>query len=273
MNFGVVSIMVFGISRALINVVGLDRDLADGMVICVSLPMTVNMVIVMTKSSGGNEASALFNASFGSVLGVFITPALILLYLGQESNIDIGATILKLCYRIIIPLIVGQIIQFFVPKVSAFVAKYKSKFGKASESCLIYIVFCTFSNTFLKGVDASTKDILIMVGINFLCLIFIMTASWYLLACLYPRDPGLRIMAFYGIHHKTVAMGLPLLNAIFEGDPKLGVYCLPLLIWHPMQLLLGTFIAPKMKDWSDKEKERLASEEPKGEVELKEEGK
>lgn len=110
MNFGVVSIMVFGLSRALISFVNLDRDLADGMVICVSLPMTVNMVIVLTKSSGGNEASALFNASFGSVLGVFITPALILGYLGQESNIDIVATILKLCYRIIVPLIVGQII-------------------------------------------------------------------------------------------------------------------------------------------------------------------
>ena len=148
-----------------------------------------------------------------------------------------------------------------MPKVTAFLARYKSKFGKVTESCLIYILFCTFCNTFKEGVDASTKDILIMIGINFLTIIFIMTASWYLLACLYPRDPGLRIMAFYGIHHKTVAMGLPLLNAIFEENPKLGLYCLPLLIWHPMQLLIGTFIAPKMKEWSDKEKDRLKGEE------------
>jgi len=52
------------------------------MVIAACLPMTVNMVIVMTKSSGGNEPCALLNASLGNLLGVFVTPATILLFLG-----------------------------------------------------------------------------------------------------------------------------------------------------------------------------------------------
>ena len=46
------------------------------------LPMTVNMVIVLTKASNGDEACALLNASLGNLLGVFVTPALILGYLG-----------------------------------------------------------------------------------------------------------------------------------------------------------------------------------------------
>ena len=72
--------------------------------------MTVNMVIVMTKASGGNEAVALLNASLGSIIGVFLTPALILIYLGQESDIKFGEVVLKLVYRVIIPIIVGQIL-------------------------------------------------------------------------------------------------------------------------------------------------------------------
>ena len=74
--------VVFGVSRLLVHLGALHLDLADGMVVAASMPMTVNMVIVLTKSSGGDEACALLNASMGNLLGVFVTPALILLYLG-----------------------------------------------------------------------------------------------------------------------------------------------------------------------------------------------
>ena len=81
-NFGFVSIVSYGLSRLLIKWNLVSVDLSDGLVIAASLPMTVNMVIVMTKASGGNEAVALLNASLGSMIGVFLTPALILIYLG-----------------------------------------------------------------------------------------------------------------------------------------------------------------------------------------------
>jgi sodium/bile acid cotransporter 7 len=54
-----------------------------------------------------------------------------------------------------------------------------------------------------------------------------------------------------------VAMGVPLINAIYEDDPAVGLYTLPLLIWHPMQLVIGTFIAPKLAAFVKREQERL----------------
>ena len=37
--------------------------------------------------------------------------------------------------------------------------------------------------------------------------------------------------------HKTVAMGIPLISTIFESESdSLGLYTLPLLIYHPMQV-------------------------------------
>lgn len=57
-------------------------------------------------------------------------------------------------------------------------------------------------------------------------------------------------------------MGVPLINAIYEKDPLIGMYTLPLLIWHPMQLVVGSFLAPKLFKWVAKqEKKRLGLSE------------
>ena len=48
-----------------------------------------------------------------------------------------------------------------------------------------------------------------------------------------------------------------MINAIYETDPNIGLLTLPLLIWHPMQLLMGSLIAPRIGVWCDLEKQRL----------------
>jgi solute carrier family 10 (sodium/bile acid cotransporter), member 7 len=73
-----------------------------------------------------------------------------------------------------------------------------------------------------------------MLGITFLMLLTIFAVSWLALKLIWRDEIGLRVMGFYGCHHKTVAMGLPLINAIYEENPKVGMYVLPLLIWHPL---------------------------------------
>ena len=65
-NFGAVSATTYGVSRALVALNVLSQDLADGMVIASSLPMTINMVLVLTKSSGGDESLAIVNAASGA---------------------------------------------------------------------------------------------------------------------------------------------------------------------------------------------------------------
>jgi hypothetical protein len=54
-----------------------------------------------------------------------------------------------------------------------------------------------------------------------------------------------------------VAIGIPLINAIYETDPLVGLYTLPLLIWHPMQLLMGSYLSPRLLAFVKSEQERL----------------
>lgn len=65
-NFGIVSIVVFAVSRLLTVAHMLDANLADGMIICACLPMAINVVIVLSALTGADEAAAVFNSAFGT---------------------------------------------------------------------------------------------------------------------------------------------------------------------------------------------------------------
>jgi sodium/bile acid cotransporter 7 len=52
-------------------------------------------------------------------------------------------------------------------------------------------------------------------------------------------------------------MGVPLINAIYESNPMVGLYTLPLLIWHPMQLVLGSAVAPRVANYVKRKEEAL----------------
>ena len=66
-------------------------------------------------------------------------------------------------------------------------------------------------------------------------------------------EPKLRVMGLFGCTHKTIAMGIPLIGAIFGGcsDCNVGLYYLPLLVWHPMQLLIGSALTARLSAWVD----------------------
>jgi len=258
-NFLGVSSIVFGISRLLASAGVLARNLADGMVICACLPMTINMVLVMTKSAGGDEAAAVFNAAFGNMLGVFVTPLLILMYLGQEGSVDIEKVFVKLSLRVIAPIVVGQLLKNFVPPVTRFVAKYKPRFKKTQEWTLVFIIYTVFCNTFLEKSETTGVDAIVMVAVQCCLLCLVMVVAWLFLKIFFPNSPKLRVMGLFGCSHKTVAMGIPLINAIYETDPDLAFYTLPLIVWHPMQAVIGSAISPKLNAFVEREEARLSS--------------
>ena len=57
-NLGLLPVAIWAISRVLIDIKVLSTPLANGVAVCAFLPMTVNMVIVLTKSSGGADPAS-----------------------------------------------------------------------------------------------------------------------------------------------------------------------------------------------------------------------
>lgn len=213
-NFFVVSSVVFGVSRFLISVGALARGLGDGMVIGTCVPMTINMVLVLTKSSGGDEASAVFNAAFGNLVGVFLTPILILGYLGVSGDIDLGSVFYKLGLRVVLPIAIGQVLQKFSKTVVNFVKKYKKYFKQAQEYCLVFIIYTVFCRTFLEGSEAKAVDIFIMIAIQFVVLCLFMVLAWFLMKLLFRDQPKLRVMGFYGVS-TYIVLSIFILSVLF----------------------------------------------------------
>jgi solute carrier family 10 (sodium/bile acid cotransporter), member 7 len=140
-NFGVVSLIVFGVSRALGSAGIIPQPLADGLAMTACLPMSINAVIILTTASNGDEAASIFHATFGNVCGIFLSPVLIVMYLPSvTSNINLPKVFLDLTLKVIVPLVVGQLVHITIKPIRDFYFAHKRVFKKVQETCLVYIV-------------------------------------------------------------------------------------------------------------------------------------
>ena len=243
-NFLVVSGIVYGFTRFMLHVKALPKSLADGMTIASTLSVSVNMGIILTNLAGGDEAAAVFDAAFGNFLGVFVSPPLIVMYLGMNANVDLGRVTLNLFLRVVLPIIVGQLLRNFFPPAMSFAKRHNKFFRMGQEFSLVFIIYTIFCETFLEGSDASLGQIFIMIGCVLLVLVFLMALAWISMLVLFSKEPKVQIVGVFACTHKTVSVGVPLITSIYSGSPLLGLYILPLLIWYPTQLVLGTALVP-----------------------------
>jgi sodium/bile acid cotransporter 7 len=256
-NFGLVSLVVFGASRALTAAQIMSEELADGMVITACMPTAINIVIVLSAATGADEAAAIFNSTFGNIIGIFLSPVLILAYLGAAGDISLGTVFYKLTLRVVVPLIFGQIVQKASTLVREYYASHKNLFKKIQESCLVFVVYTVFCKTFEDDVGAGIGDILLMVLFQFLLMTALMVLAWFSLELLFRDEPELRVMGFMGSIMKTVSLGVPMINSIYGGNPNEGLYTLPLLVWHPMQLVLSSMMVPRLSRFIREERKKL----------------
>lgn len=208
-SFFFISSLVYGLGRIL-NATGLIvKPLADGMIICACLPATINMVTVLTRIAGGDEAAAIFNCAFGNFLGIFLSPVLILAYLGTSGNVDIVGLFFKLAIRVLTPILLGQTLQRTSKSVMRFVKRYREFFKKGQQYLLVFIVYTVMCKTFKskqeEGAASELKSIFIMIGLQGFLLAFFMILAWYSADAFFPDQPSLRCMAIFGCTHKTVS--------------------------------------------------------------------
>ena len=257
-NFWVVSSLVFGISRFLLKTGALDVALADGMAICSCLPTSIGMVMTLTINGKGDEAAAVFHSAFGSIIGVFLTPVMIFWYLGDQGTVNLLTVVWQLVLRVFVPIILGQLLRLFCTPVKPFLTKYKQRLNGFSEWALVFIVYTVFCKTFIARGKATLSEIFLMIGVISLNLVLMMVLSWGLLRVFFHGKPKLQVMGLFGCTHKTIAMGAPLINALYPSSPLVGLYTLPIVVCYPMQLFLGSLITPWLASYVEREGARIS---------------
>lgn len=221
--------------------------------------MAINAVTVLTVGCHGDEASSIFNEAFGNMIGVFLSPVLIRGYLGaNHSNASLPTILWKLVVRVVAPLIVGQALRVSFKMVAEFRQNYAKWFVRAQKYLLIFIVYTIFCKTFAGNVGRTTlQDTLVLILTIFLLQVFLLACAGLSSWLLFSQYPKLRVVALFGGTAKTIALGIPLIQSLYEHNEQVGLYTLAILIWHPMLLVVGSFLTPWVAHRVDREVARL----------------
>eukprot|EP01083_Nonionella_stella_P098272 276304_1 len=237
----------------------LSPYLLDGLLITLCLPTTISSAVVLTVNSNGNEAASVVNTAVANLLGILLTPALIFIFLGNLGSVDIATVFYKLALRVVVPFGLGQIIRNSGDRVRQNIKTYKPILKKISETLLLFIVFCAISESFYTGLDAGYIDIIVMFVIIFCIHVITLGIVWYLSGindsdevesrrCCKCKNGCMefniydRIAILFCASQKTAAFGIPIVSSLFETTPYLGIYLVPLLIYHPLQLIIDSFL-------------------------------
>ena len=203
-----------------------------------ALPTTVSSCIVFTQSARGNTVAAVFNASLANTVGIFLSPLLLSLLLssaGRGMPVDqLLSTLRGLALNMLIPIIIGQVVRI---KLREFADRHRRKFGVASSSLILAVVVLAFGRTasnpeFMRYATELPWLFVYLAGVH-LTLVALVLVSTKLLKLSTPD----RITAMFVAPQKTLALGAPLLTIYFSGQEILGVALLPLIFYHPFQLL------------------------------------
>lgn len=211
-------------------------ELRLGIFFLCALPSTVSSSVALTAAAGGNVAAAVFNATFSSVIGVFLTPLWIgvVMSVGGEP-LALGPVVLDLLRWLILPLVVGQVCR---PWIGAWIARHKAGVHLVDRGTILVLVYTSFCDSFRDGVWTGHGFGLlgaVVAGSGVLFAGVMVFTGWAGHLLRFSRPDAIAAM-FCG-SKKSLAMGVPTAKVIFGPAPALGLILLPIMIYHALQLV------------------------------------
>ena len=103
---------LLGLAMRLLVPSVLTNDLYTGVLYLCLLPSTVQSSIAFTSIARGNVAAAVVSASLSNMLGVFMTPVLVMLLMQTTGEATVSPTaILEIVVQLLLPFVAGQLLR------------------------------------------------------------------------------------------------------------------------------------------------------------------
>ncbi|WHR53765.1 bile acid:sodium symporter [Vibrio furnissii] len=216
--------------------------LAFGFCYLLVLPSTISSSVAMTSVGKGNVPGAIFNASLSSILGVFITPLLIQLFMGFEGvQLDLLDSVISISKLLLLPMIAGQIMR---PYLVAWVDRHKAVVNKIDKYVILLIVYNAFCDSVVNGIwsEFSMGLLVSSIAICTVILLFMVhLIQWGARRTKFTLPD--EVAAVFCGTKKTLAAGIPMAKVIFGADPSLGMILLPIMLYHPIQIFYCAVLA------------------------------
>ncbi|WAC58082.1 bile acid:sodium symporter family protein [Gordonia sp. SL306] len=218
-------------------------DLATGLLFLCLVPSTVQSSIAFTSIARGNVPGAIVSASASNILGVVLTPLLVVALMTTQNGVQIDATsVLKILGQILVPFILGQLAR---PWVGAFFSRHARATKLVDRGSIVLVVYSAFSEGVREGiwsmVDAAQVVAVAAIAVVLVTVMLVVT-RWVPRRLGFDRDDVIAIQ-FCGTK-KSLATGLPMATVLFAG-PTVGLIVLPLMIFHQIQLIMCSWLATR----------------------------
>jgi sodium/bile acid cotransporter 7 len=230
-------------ARALVPSV-LTIDLYNGLLFLCLVPSTVQSSIAFTSIARGHVSAAIVSASLSNILGVVLTPLLVVLLMKTTGapRVD-GTAVRDIMVQLLLPFAAGQLGR---PWLGGMVARYAALVKLVDRGSILLVVYTAFAMGVVKGIWVSV-DVwrLLSMTVVAAVLLAVVLAVTKVIGRLARLDRGDAIVLLFCGSKKSLASGLPMALVLFPAA-TVGLTMLPLMIFHQIQLVVCAVIASRL---------------------------
>lgn len=215
-----------------------------GVLFLCTLPSTVQSSIAFTSIAKGNVPAAVCAASASSLIGIFVTPALVSLVVTGETA---GArspwtTVGDIVLQLLVPFVAGQLSRRWTAR---WLERHRRVLRFVDQGSILLVVYMAFGEAVNEGlwhrVPLSALGALLVVDAVLLAAALAITA-WVSKRLHFNRADRITIV-FCG-SKKSLASGVPMAKVIFSAQ-MVGAVVLPLMLFHQIQLMVCAALAQR----------------------------
>ena len=134
----------------------------------------------------------------------------------------------------------------FRPLFGALAMRHKRRLGVVDRVTILLLIYTSFCDSVKSGVWVGTGAFELAFTLLFSLTLL---GTCLLLVDAVARRLGFsvedRIVAVFCGSKKTLASGVPMARLIFAGHPGLALVLLPIMIYHPLQLVVCSWLAQR----------------------------
>lgn len=222
----------------------LTLDLYHGLLFLCLVPSTVQSSIAFTSIARGHVSAAIVSASLSNIVGVVVTPILVLLLMHTGGAPRVDATAIRdIVLQLLLPFVAGQLMR---PWLAGVIARHSVLTKVVDRGSILLVVYTAFSMGMVERIWLSVGVWkVVAVTVASAVLLAVVLAFTWLIGRLAGLDRGDAIVLLFCGSKKSLASGLPMALVLFPAA-TVGVIMLPLMLFHQIQLLVCAVIASRL---------------------------
>ncbi|OOG58748.1 bile acid:sodium symporter family protein [Polaromonas sp. C04] len=217
-------------------------DLYLGVLFLCMLPATVQSAIAFTSIARGNVAAAVCSASASTLIGIFITPVLVSLFVvpHRAGAASAWSSIGHIMLQLMAPFVAGQLLRGWI---HPWLARHGGALKFVDQGSILLVVYTAFSAAVVQGLwkQVSFSSLAGLLGVCAVLLALMLgLTGWSARRLGFTKEDEITIV-FCG-SKKSLASGIPMAKVLFASG-AVGAVVLPLMLFHQIQLMVCAVLA------------------------------